>query len=127
MWPNNWRIFWLSHTPTYYSSNLIILLNCYIISIFLLNIPIACECNADGSQCQNCDENGKCLCKAHVVGNKCDTCATGFVTFPHCDTCDSEFFGYPDCKGKFGIKFRHWNFQKISKKVFISIDFFWEY
>ena len=77
---------------------------CFCIQFQYFLVTIACECNADGSESQNCDENGKCSCKAHVVGDKCDACATGFVTFPNCDTCDSEFFGYPDCKGKFGIK-----------------------
>ena len=75
---------------------------CFCTQFQYFLVTIACECNADGSESQNCDENGKCSCKAHVVGDKCDACATGFVTFPNCDTCDSEFFGYPDCKGKFG-------------------------
>ena len=81
---------------------------CSCIQFQYFLVTIACECNADGSESQNCDENGKCSCKSHVVGDKCDACATGFVTFPNCDTCDSEYFGYPDCKGKFWIKFWCW-------------------
>ena len=78
-------------------------------------VTIGCLCNADGSESQNCDENGKCSCKPNVVGDKCTDCATGFVTFPNCDTCDSEFFGYPDCKGKFWVKLGHW-----LKKIILS-------
>ena len=44
-----------------------------------------CDCNPDGSVDQNCeDANGKCTCKEHIVGDKCDQCVAGFFGFPQC-------------------------------------------
>ena len=31
-----------------------------------------------------CDKNGECSCKAHVGGDKCDTCSAGYYNFPAC-------------------------------------------
>ena len=47
-------------------------------------IFIACTCDEDGSVDNNCDINGKCTCKANVVGDNCDQCAGGFFGFPTC-------------------------------------------
>ena len=56
-------------------------------------------CNAEGSEDNTCDENGKCFCNTNVVGDKCDQCNAGFVEFPACDQCAAEHFG-ENCQGK---------------------------
>ena len=45
-----------------------------------------CKCNEDGSEYQQCNDNGKCTCKPNVIGDKCDKCAKGYEgsDFPHC-------------------------------------------
>merc|ERR1712223_189772 len=52
-----------------------------------------CQCNPDGSESNNCDPvDGKCPCKEHIVGDKCDAPEPGFFDFPDpkpC-TCDAE-------------------------------------
>ena len=40
----------------------------------------------------SCDANGKCSCKANIVNDKCDTCASGFTNFPACES-DGIYFG----------------------------------
>ena len=42
----------------------------------------ACDCNPDGSVENNCDPNGKCTCKEHIVGNKCNETEPGYYDFP---------------------------------------------
>ena len=37
-----------------------------------------------GAYSNTCNANGKCNCKANVVGNKCNTCSVGFYNFPTC-------------------------------------------
>ena len=65
-------------------------------NIFLL----ACDCNPDGAVNHLCDDDGKCTCNEHVVGDKCDSCATGYGDFFTCDQCIDEYHGYPNCIGK---------------------------
>lgn len=55
-------------------------------------------CNADGSEDNSCDENGKCFCNANVIGDKCEQCTAGFVEFPACDQCAAQHFG-ETCQG----------------------------
>ena len=42
-----------------------------------------CNCHPLGSKSQQCDENGKCNCKEHVTGDKCDVGGgcTGTICF----------------------------------------------
>ena len=54
-----------------------------------INYPllfIECKCDHDGSEFDQCNDNGKCTCKPNVVGDKCDKCAEGYegADFPHC-------------------------------------------
>ena len=44
----------------------------------------ACVCNGEGSLTEQCDEEGKCSCKANIIGDKCDTCQDEFHSFPLC-------------------------------------------
>ena len=37
---------------------------------------------------------GKCLCKANIVGDKCEECAIGYAGHPICDSCATQYFGY---------------------------------
>ena len=44
-----------------------------------------CNCNVQGSIDNTCDNNGQCNCKANVINEKCDACASDFVhNFPLC-------------------------------------------
>ena len=50
--------------------------------IFLI-IYLDCNCDPNGSEALTCDaETGQCHCKCNVIGDKCDTCASGFHNFP---------------------------------------------
>jgi hypothetical protein len=54
----------------------------------------------DGSESEQCDEFGKCVCRLNVVGDKCDTCADGYATFPDCDQCAALYYEEkPPCLG----------------------------
>ena len=44
----------------------------------------ACNCNVEGSNGITCDDNGICSCKANIINDKCDACASGFFDFPAC-------------------------------------------
>ncbi|KAG7252210.1 hypothetical protein CRUP_038864, partial [Coryphaenoides rupestris] len=37
-----------------------------------------CDCNVDGSEGLQCGEDGGCVCRSTVTGDKCDTCQAGF-------------------------------------------------
>ena len=45
-----------------------------------------CKCDVDGSlEDSHCDAtNGTCHCKCNIRGDKCDTCAVGYYSFPDC-------------------------------------------
>ena len=46
---------------------------------------VHCNCQKEGSKSLKCDKrDGKCQCKAYIVGDKCDKCADGFYDFPNC-------------------------------------------
>ena len=46
---------------------------------------LECQCNEQGSASDKCeDESGKCSCRPHVVGHKCDKCEPGYFGFPDC-------------------------------------------
>ena len=53
-------------------------------TFYLLLNFLDCNCNLAGSYGNTCDANGKCSCKANIVGNKCNTCSVGFYNFPTC-------------------------------------------
>ena len=44
-------------------------------------------CNKEGSKSEQCDDVGKCTCKAYVEGDDCNKCV-------------SKYFGFPNCKGR---------------------------
>lgn len=39
---------------------------------------LPCDCNINGTQSLQCDVEGRCACRATVMGGKCDTCQPGF-------------------------------------------------
>ena len=52
---------------------------------YLHNCILECQCNEQGSASDKCeDESGKCSCRPHVVGHKCDKCEPGYFGFPDC-------------------------------------------
>ena len=50
----------------------------------LVILKSACECNADGSEDNQCHmEHGKCTCKPNITGDKCDESVPGYFDFPN--------------------------------------------
>ena len=45
----------------------------------------ACNCDAEGSDGETCDDNGLCSCKANIINEKCDACNAGYFNFPTCE------------------------------------------
>ncbi|XP_030765960.1 laminin subunit alpha [Sitophilus oryzae] len=55
-----------------------------------------CNCNPLGVLNDNlqCDtQNGRCPCKANIVGRTCDNCEAGYFSFPDCASCDCNVNG----------------------------------
>uniref|UniRef100_F7CRB3 Laminin subunit alpha-3 n=1 Tax=Monodelphis domestica TaxID=13616 RepID=F7CRB3_MONDO len=52
-----------------------------------------CECNSVGVTSEICDFHGKCLCRFGVGGPKCDSCSSGFYSFPACQACQCSPLG----------------------------------
>ena len=51
----------------------------------MLKISLECHCNPNGVLDNSCTEDsGICTCVAHVTGDKCDACLTGWYDFPSC-------------------------------------------
>ncbi|XP_030666503.1 laminin subunit alpha-3 isoform X2 [Nomascus leucogenys] len=46
-----------------------------------------CDCNLEGVLPEMCDAHGWCLCRPGVEGPRCDTCRSGFYSFPICQAC----------------------------------------
>nr|XP_020138029.1 laminin subunit alpha-3 isoform X4 [Microcebus murinus] len=46
-----------------------------------------CECNLEGVLPEICDDHGRCLCRPGVEGPRCDSCRSGFYSFPICQAC----------------------------------------
>ncbi|XP_023063546.1 laminin subunit alpha-3 isoform X2 [Piliocolobus tephrosceles] len=46
-----------------------------------------CDCNLKGVLPEICDAHGRCLCRPGVEGPRCDTCRSGFYSFPICQAC----------------------------------------
>nr|XP_054528112.1 laminin subunit alpha-3 isoform X4 [Pan troglodytes] len=66
-----------------------------------------CDCNLEGVLPEICDAHGRCLCRPGVEGPRCDTCRSGFYSFPICQgsssACDpagtiNSNLGYCQCK-----------------------------
>ncbi|XP_042251436.1 laminin subunit gamma-3 [Thunnus maccoyii] len=59
---------------------------------------LPCNCNINGSVSLQCDEEGRCACRASVTGEKCDTCRTGFHSLGPggCRTCECNPSGSVD-------------------------------
>ncbi|XP_054317023.2 laminin subunit alpha-3 isoform X2 [Pongo pygmaeus] len=70
---------------------------CLRIPIFPVSMPSpedpvagdikGCDCNLEGVLPEICDAHGRCLCHAGVEGPRCDTCRSGFYSFPICQAC----------------------------------------
>lgn len=54
---------------------------------------LACDCNPEGSATQQCNQTtGHCNCMLGIGGEKCDTCARGYLgTAPNCSPCGECF------------------------------------
>ncbi|XP_021568496.1 laminin subunit alpha-3, partial [Carlito syrichta] len=52
-----------------------------------------CNCNLEGVLPEICDAQGKCLCRPGVEGPQCDTCRSGFYSFPICQVCQCSALG----------------------------------
>ncbi|XP_012657470.1 laminin subunit alpha-3 [Otolemur garnettii] len=46
-----------------------------------------CDCHLEGVLPEICDGHGRCLCRPGVQGPRCDTCRSGFYSFPICQAC----------------------------------------
>ncbi|XP_034027667.1 laminin subunit alpha-5 [Thalassophryne amazonica] len=49
--------------------------------------PLACspcDCQSEFTDGTCEDLTGRCFCKSNYAGNNCDSCASGFINFPHC-------------------------------------------
>ena len=66
-------------------------INSTLIKLELIFSFKACDCNEHGSNGTSCDDNGICSCKANFMGNKCDTCKTGFYSFPTCQGMQNQY------------------------------------
>ncbi|PNJ81056.1 LAMA3 isoform 1 [Pongo abelii] len=70
---------------------------CLRIPIFPVSMPSpedpvagdikGCDCNLEGVLPEICDAHGRCLCHPGVEGPRCDTCRSGFYSFPICQAC----------------------------------------
>uniref|UniRef100_A0A3Q3M3K7 Laminin subunit alpha 3 n=1 Tax=Mastacembelus armatus TaxID=205130 RepID=A0A3Q3M3K7_9TELE len=53
--------------------------------------PIVCKfkciCDYRGTVYEVCDTSGRCLCREHVEGERCDRCQPGYHSFPDCHIC----------------------------------------
>lgn len=60
--------------------------------MFIWNI-LACECNPEGSATQQCNQTtGHCNCMLGIGGEKCDSCARGYLgKAPNCSPCGECF------------------------------------
>ena len=87
------QLFQLSIVSRYVSTNLIFKRKAYI--FFFIS---ECVCNSVGSTSLDCDENyGNCSCKEGFTGIKCHKCMLNVIG-DKCDTCQSGYFNYPSCQ-----------------------------
>ncbi|KAM3873803.1 laminin subunit gamma-3 [Diretmus argenteus] len=66
---------------------------------------LPCYCNRNGSVSLQCDVEGRCVCRATVTGNTCDTCQAGFHSLgpSGCRTCECDPRGsVEDCSPQDG-------------------------
>lgn len=45
---------------------------------------LGCNCDSDFTDGTCEDLTGRCYCKPNYTGEHCDSCADGYVEFPHC-------------------------------------------
>lgn len=56
--------------------------------------PLQCKCSLLGSRSVFCEKfGGQCLCRANVVGRRCDRCRLGYSGFPRCRSCGCHEIG----------------------------------
>ncbi|XP_026168530.1 laminin subunit alpha-3-like isoform X2 [Mastacembelus armatus] len=55
-----------------------------------------CICDYRGTVYEVCDTSGRCLCREHVEGERCDRCQPGYHSFPDCHTCFCDGAGVAD-------------------------------
>ena len=64
----------------------------------------ACNCDETGSEDLQCDEDGQCLCKPGVTGQRCDRCEDNYY--------DLSIYGCRFVKQDAGCCFSHTNDEK---------------
>ena len=57
----------------------------YIENFYEYFLPSDCTCNADGSDDETCNDEGKCTCKDKYAGDRCDKCLDDSYEFPGCN------------------------------------------
>ncbi|XP_026231324.1 laminin subunit alpha-3 isoform X2 [Anabas testudineus] len=55
-----------------------------------------CICDYRGTVHEMCDDLGRCLCREHVEGERCDRCRPGYYSFPNCQACLCDGAGVAD-------------------------------
>uniref|UniRef100_A0A7N6AH40 Laminin subunit alpha 3 n=1 Tax=Anabas testudineus TaxID=64144 RepID=A0A7N6AH40_ANATE len=51
---------------------------------------LKCICDYRGTVHEMCDDLGRCLCREHVEGERCDRCRPGYYSFPNSCQCSRE-------------------------------------
>lgn len=55
-----------------------------LLLLLLLFLASACDCQSEFTDGTCEDLTGRCFCKPNYTGEKCDSCASGFIDFPDC-------------------------------------------
>ena len=60
-------------------------------SSWVVVLLTACRCNPFGTIRDDCDQmTGRCVCRSHVTGNKCDVCSDGVTAVLSREDCSSN-------------------------------------
>lgn len=78
--------------------------------MFIWNV-LACECNPEGSATQQCNQTtGHCICMLGIGGEKCDSCARGYLgKAPNCSPCGECFENWDQTQKELSGKYNSWS------------------